>query len=290
MHRRFSWLALAFALAFPGIATADPIAILAGENFYGEAAAAIGGDRVAVTSVLIAPGTDPHDFEPSPSVAAGVSDARIVILNGADYDHWLVHLLDATDNSDRIVINVAALIGIEDGQNPHIWYDPKAMPALANALTEQLISIDPEGAADYTAGRDAFLATLAPIAGRVAELRDQFAGTPVAATEPVFGTMADAIGLKMQNESFQVAIMNEVEPAASYLAAMEDDLREGRVKVLFYNAQVEDAFTRNLAAIAAEAGVPIVGVTETQPAGKSYAEWMLDAVEATAKALSDKAS
>lgn len=290
MHRVFSAFTLAIALASPGIARADPIAILAGENFYGEAASAIGGDRVAVTSVLLAPGTDPHDFEPSPSVATGVADARIVILNGADYDHWLEHLLEATDDTDRTVVNVAELIGVVEGRNPHIWYDPKAMPALANALTQHLISIDPEGVADYTARRDAYLATLAPISARIAELRAEFADTPVAATEPVFGYMAEAIGLKMQNESFQVAIMNEVEPAASDIAAMEDDLRAGRVKVLFYNAQVEDGFTRNLAAIAEEAGVPIVGVTETQPAGMTFAEWMLEAVEATAKALSDKAS
>ena len=290
MNRWVSLIAIAAVVALPHAGSANPIAIVAAENFYGEAAAAIGGDRVEVESILLAPGADPHDFEPSASVATGVADAQIVILNGADYDHWMEHLLEASGSPDRIVINVADLIGVEEGQNPHIWYDPKAMPALANTLTEHLISLDPDGTADYAARRDAFLATLTPIGKSITELRAQFAGTPVAATEPVFGYMAEAIGLKMQNESFQTAIMNEVEPAASDIAAMEDDLRERRVKVLFYNAQVEDAFTANLAVIAEEAGVPIVGVAETQPADKSYAEWMLEAVEATAKALNDKAS
>jgi zinc/manganese transport system substrate-binding protein len=71
---------------------------------------------------------------------------------------------------------------------------------------------------------------------------------------------------------------------------MEDAIRNGTVKVLFYNGQVEDAFTRNLAALAKQAGVPIVAVTETQPAGKDFAAWMLDTLNATAKALGDKTS
>ncbi len=94
----------------------------------------------------------------------------------------------------------------------------------------------------------------------------------------------------MQNEAFQTAIMNETEPAASDIAAMEDAIRNGTVKILFYNAQVEDAFTRNLAALAKASGVPIVGVTETEPAGKTFPAWMLDALDATAHALGDKTS
>jgi zinc/manganese transport system substrate-binding protein len=282
--------ALAFSLALVLPAAAEPISILAAENFYGEAATAIGGDRVAVESVIVAAGTDPHDFEPPASVARGVADADIVIMNGADYDHWMEHLLEASSGDGRVVIDVASLIGVEEGDNPHIWYDPKAMPALANALADALIAADPAGKADYEARRDAFLATLAPIDTTVADLRARFAGTAVIATEPVFGYMADAIGLTMQNEAFQTAIMNETEPAASDIAAVEDDIRSGRVRVLFYNAQVEDAFTKNLADLARDAGVPVVGVTETQPEGKSFAEWMTETLGATAKALGDTAS
>jgi zinc/manganese transport system substrate-binding protein len=281
-------LALSIVLALP--AAAEPISILAAENFYGEAASAIGGDRVAVESVIVAAGTDPHDFEPPASVARATAEADIVIMNGADYDHWMEHLIEASSSDGRIVIDVASLIGVEEGENPHIWYDPKAMPALANALTDALIAVDPDGKAGYEARRDAFLARLAPIDATVADLRARFAGTAVVATEPVFGHMADAIGLTMQNEAFQTAIMNEIEPAASDIAAVEDDIRGGKVRVLFYNSQVEDAFTRNLADLARASGVPIVGVSETQPAGKTFAEWMIDTLDATARALDDQSS
>lgn len=286
MKRLIAALALSAAFALPAIAD-EPIAILAATNFYGEAATAIGGDRVAVESVIIAPGVDPHDFDPPPSVARAVADADIVVMNGADYDHWLEHLIEANEVDGRTVINVAELIGVEEGENPHVWYDPKAMPALASALAETLAEIVPDATDDFTAARDAFVATLAPVDERIAELHAQFAGTEVAATEPVFGYLADALGLEMTNEAFQTAIMNESEPAASDIAALEDDIRSGRVKVLFYNEQVEDAFTRNLADLARASGVPLVGVSETQPDGKTFAEWMLDTLDETGKALGD---
>ena len=277
-------LAVLATAAFAFSAHAAPLTILAAENFYGEAAQAIGGDRVTVKSVIIAPDTDPHDFDP-PSVAREAADAAIVIMNGADYDPWMARLVDANAVDGRTVIDVAALSGHKSGDNPHVWYDPQAMPAMANALTTELVRRDPAGKDGYQQRRDAFLATLAPIAKRVAELKQKFAGTPVVATEPVFGYMAGAIGLKMQNQAFQTAIMNGSEPGASDVAAMEDAIRKGTVKVLFYNAQVEDAFTRNLAALAKSTGVPLVPVTETEPEGKTYAEWMLDTLNATAKAL-----
>lgn len=280
--------ALAFSATFAAPAAAsETISILAATNFYGEAATAIGGAQVAVTSVIIAPGMDPHDYDPPPSVARAVADADIVIMNGADYDHWLEHLIEANEVEGRIVIDVADLIGVEEGENPHVWYDPKAMPALASALAETLAEVRPDDATEFAAARDAFVATLAPVDEKIAALRARFAGTEIAATEPVFGYMAEALGLETTNEAFQTAIMNEAEPAASDIAAVEDDIRSGRVKVLFYNEQVEDAFTRNLADLARASGVPLVGVTETQPDGKTFAEWMLDVLDETGKALGD---
>jgi zinc/manganese transport system substrate-binding protein len=282
--------ALLFLAASALPAAAQPIAIVAAENFYGEAAAAIGGDRVQVTSVIMQQGTDPHDYEPTPSVATSVADAGLVILNGADYDPWMERLVAASTNTQRKVIDVAALIGRKAGDNPHVWYDPQAMPALANALADTFSAVDPEGKAGYAQRRDAFLASLAPIRQKVDQLKARFAGTPVTATEPVFGYMAEALGLKMQNDAFQTAIMNETEPSASEIASMQNDIRNGKVKVLFYNSQVEDPLTQQLSEAAKAAGVPIVGVTETQPEGKTFAEWMLDELNATSKALGSPAT
>jgi zinc/manganese transport system substrate-binding protein len=289
MNRILPALVFLAASALPALA-AGPISIVAAENFYGEAAAAVGGDGVKVTSVIVQQGTDPHDYEPTPSVATAVADAGVVILSGADYDPWMGRLVEASANDARKVIDVASLIGRKPGDNPHVWYDPKAMPALANALADTFSALDPAGKAGYDTRRDAFLASLAPIQAKVDQLRTAFANTPVTATEPVFGYMAEALGFKMQNDAFQTAIMNETEPSAAAVASMEDDIKNGRVKIVFYNSQVEDPLTQHLAEAAKAAGVPVVGVTETQPEGQTFTQWMLGELDATAKALGAPAS
>ncbi|MEX0853076.1 MAG: zinc ABC transporter substrate-binding protein, partial [Bauldia sp.] len=90
------------AAVSPVIAADRPIKIVAAEGFYGEAAKATGGDRVVVENVIVAPGTDPHDFDPPPSVAVAVADAAVVIMNGAGYDHWMERLIEASPDPQRV--------------------------------------------------------------------------------------------------------------------------------------------------------------------------------------------
>jgi zinc/manganese transport system substrate-binding protein len=281
--------AMLFAVV-PARAAGLPVPVVAAENVYGEVAAAIGGDRVAVRSVIVSAKTDPHDFEPPPSVAEDVAGARVVILNGAGYDHWMERLVQASDNPGRTVINVATLIGAVEGDNPHLWYDPRAVPALAAALAQSLAAVDRAGAAGYESRRKDFVASLQTLNEKITEIRDRYAGTPVTATEPVFGPMAAALGLDMRNEDFQRAVMNETEPSAREIAAFDDDLKNRQVKVLFYNSQVVDPLTEQALAAARNAGVPVVGVTEILPPGKTYLDWMLGELDTTARALAAPSS
>jgi zinc/manganese transport system substrate-binding protein len=135
-----------------------------------------------------------------------------------------------------------------------------------------------------------YAASLDELNQKIAAIRERFAGTEVTASEPVFGLMAEALGLKMLGEDFQHAIMNETEPSARAIGEVEDDIRSGRTKVLFYNSQVVDPLTERLLATASEAGVPVVAVTESMPKGQTYVGWMLDQLVATAKALAAPAS
>ena len=94
------------ALVFAGMSTvaqAAPISLVAAENFYGDVAKQIGGSNVAVTSILSNPDDDPHLFEASPTTAKALADAKLVILNGADYDPWMDKLLAANPVADRKV-------------------------------------------------------------------------------------------------------------------------------------------------------------------------------------------
>jgi zinc/manganese transport system substrate-binding protein len=283
-------MTLAVAMGVAATATAQPIPVVAAEDFYGEAARAIGGDRVVVTDILANPDVDPHDYEATPSTARAVADARIVIYNGVNYDPWMDKLIAASAAPNRTAINVAALLGRKPGDNPHLWYDPTAMPAVADALAGVLAAADPAGADEYTSRKSAFIQSLETMNQKIGAAKQRFAGEPVTASEPVFGYMAEALGLDMRNERFQTAIMNETEPSARDIAAMESDLRDGKVKVFFYNTQVTDPLTEHLMALARAANVPVVGVTETKPAGMTYVDWMLSEIDATEKALAGPSS
>jgi zinc/manganese transport system substrate-binding protein len=283
-------LTVTFAASAPATAAEQKIVVVAAENFYGDVARQIGGDRVAVTSVLNNPDQDPHLFETTPSLVRRIAAANLVIYNGAAYDPWMDKLLNVAAAPDRAVIVAADLVHKHAGADPHLWYDPPTIPAVATALAATLSTIDPPHKSDYAARLKTFLASLAPLNEKIAAIADKYAGTPVTATEPVFGSMAAALRLTMRNPSFQLAVMNNTEPSARDLARFEADLKTHNVRVMFYNTQAADRLVRRLVDMARAANVPVVGVTETCPPGLTYQAWMLRELEATEKALAGPAS
>ncbi|WP_031195142.1 MULTISPECIES: zinc ABC transporter substrate-binding protein [unclassified Mesorhizobium] len=263
----------------------DKLTIVAAENFYGDLARQIGGSNVTVTSILANPDDDPHLFETSPSTARTIADAKIVIYNGADYDPWMDKLLSASTAKDRTTIVAADLIGKKSGDNPHLWYDPATLPAIAKALSADLAKRDPANAVYYEANLKAFQTSLEAIDKEITDVKNTYAGTEVTATEPVFGYMAEALGLKMLNYDFQVALMNDAEPSATQVAAFENSLKDGSAKILFYNSQVTDEATTRLLDIAKQNKVTVIGVTETEPAGQTIQTWLGGQIDAVQKAL-----
>ena len=264
---------------------AQPVSIVAAENFYGDVARQIGGNAVKVTSILSNPDQDPHLFEASPSVARSLAGARIVVYNGLDYDPWMEKLLSASKAADRQEIVVSDLIGKKLGDNPHIWYDTNTMVAFAKALTDALDTVDPTDKSAYDQRLAAFTASLKPIQDKIAELKDRVNGTPATATEPVFGYMFGGLGMDVRDFDFQLAVMNNTEPSASEVARFEDDLKNHRVKLLVYNSQASDPLAEKMLKLARATKIPIVGVSETEPPGTTYQAWMTGALEAVDKAL-----
>ena len=191
--RAFFLLALAVALNLT-VARAEPVRIVAAENFYGDVAQQLGAADVSVNSILSNPDQDPHLFEASASTAKRIAEAQIVIFNGADYDPWMPKLLSASPRSKRKVIEVATLVHKKAGDNPHLWYDPNTMPAVATSLIALLATIDSNHRADYERRLSKFEEVLKPINEKVAALRQKYAGVPITATESVFESMATVIG------------------------------------------------------------------------------------------------
>jgi zinc/manganese transport system substrate-binding protein len=271
-------------------ALADPVKVVAAENFYGELASRIGGADVAVTSILTNPDQDPHLFEASTQTAKLLSEANVVIVNGADYDPWMEKLLKASKAPGRREIIVAALVGRKAGDNPHLWYEPAYMKAAARALTLELAAVDPAHKADYETREAGFLDSLKPLDAKLAEMREKYSGLPIAASEPVFGYSAGLIGLDVHNEKFALAVMNNSEPGASDVADFESDLKGHRVRAMLYNAQARAPAVQRLVRMAKDNNIPVVGVSETEPPGMTYQSWMLGQLDALDHALAGGAN
>jgi zinc/manganese transport system substrate-binding protein len=281
-------LSIAVALAACGNpATTVPsgrISVVAAEDQYGSIASAIGGRYVYVTSLLSNPNTDPHEFEASASTARMVSGARLVIENGLGYDSWIDRLLSASPDSDRKLITVGSLLGRSVGDNPHVWYMPAGWPKIARVVAGALSALDPKHRAYYRARATAWIHSLEPAEREIRMLRRRTAGKTVIATEPVYGYMLQALGLTSLDGPFQKAIMDGTDPSPRSVADFQEALQNHTARLLFYNSQVSDPMTVRMRSIASQFHVPQVGITETKPRGRSFAQWQLSQLKAVGRA------
>lgn len=277
---------LAMLISLPLMAHAS-INIVAAENVYGEVAKQLGGDHVTVTNIINSPSQDPHLFNTNPSTAIAISHADIIIYSGADYDPWMQALLSIKTDKSKTVIEVAKLMQISSGSNPHIWYLPKTMPTFAQRLVNELIRLDPQHANDYNEHLKHFLADYQKIFAKISDLKNRYDKTPIISTEPIFTYLSDSIGLTMHAEAFQASIMNDVPPSVTDIKAFIDDLNERKVRVLIYNDQVVNPMTKRMLDLAKKNNIAIVGVTEMLPLDKTYIQWMLEQLNELEKALAN---
>jgi zinc/manganese transport system substrate-binding protein len=264
------------------------LAIVAGENFYGDLATQLGGSHVRVTSILSDPSVDPHLYESNVDNAKAVGAASLVIKNGMGYDAFMDKLLAASPRPARIVVDVGQAMGAQDGANPHLWYKPDTMPRLAQVLTDRLSQLDPANSADFNAGLQRFNTSLKPLQDRIATMKAKDAGLKVLPTEPVFDYTADALGLEVVDKegAFQRAVEEGNDPPADAVGKFRQQLASHAIKALIYNSQAVTPITSQMQNTAKQNNVPVVGVTETEPPGKNYQQWMLDQLDQLQRALS----
>jgi len=288
------WLALVSAVALStlsgcGSNSSVPngkIGAVAGENFYGDLITRVGGDLVSVTSILNDPNIDPHTYETNTQNAQNVADATLVVENGLGYDAFLDHLITATPRSDRTVIDAQQLLGVADGSNPHVWYEPGTMPKVARAVADALEKLKPDAKTAIEANLKTYLDSFAPLTAKIAELKSKYAAISVSYTEPVPGYLVTALGWQsLTPVGFAKAIEDGTDPAPSDVAAEQDLLTGHKVKVLLYNNQATSPVTGSVKSLAQQSGVPVVGVSETMPIGKSFVEWQLAQLNAIESAL-----
>jgi zinc/manganese transport system substrate-binding protein len=262
------------------------------ENEYANVISQIGGRYVSVSAIESNPNTDPHAFQASPSVAQLVGAAQIVVQNGLGYDTFMDKIESASPSASRKVIDVQKLLGLPDSTpNPHLWYAPTTMPAVARALAEDLSALAPQHAAYFRTNTKRFIASLAPWSRALASFAHHHPRTAVAVTEPVGNYMLHAAGVSISTPfSLQADVMNGVDPAPQDVSLQRDLLARHRVKALLYNQQVTDSLTDSFVAAARKAGVPVVGLYETMPGDHDYQSWMLAEVRALERAVTQRTS
>jgi zinc/manganese transport system substrate-binding protein len=257
------------------------IQVVAAENFWGSLVSQLGGNQTSVLSIVTDPNADPHEYEASTADARAIANAQFIVVNGVGYDQWALGLIAADGNPSQVVLNVGTLNGVSvDGGivtgNPHMWYNPVYVNRTVAAMYSDLVSIQPGSTAYFQANYAALNASLAALYGRATEIRNEFAGTPVASTESIFVYLANFTDLDLVSPpEFMEAIAEGNDPPPQSVVQFQCQLEGGQVHVLVYNEQTVTPLTTQMKAIAAAHNVSVVGVTETiQPPDTPFQVWM----------------
>ncbi|WP_460722233.1 metal ABC transporter solute-binding protein, Zn/Mn family [Nocardia heshunensis] len=279
--------------------SSDGLTVVASTNVWGDITKAVAGPDVKVESIINDPKVDPHSFEVSPSDAAKITDAKLVVYNGGHYDEFIEK---AIAGKSKTVVNAFDVAGHDHASasatpdpaadthsheaNEHIWYDVHEVGHIAAHIADALGEIDPDHKQAYTDRATAFAAKLAPIEAVTAKIAAEHPNQPVLQTEPLAAYMLTAAKADDKTpHAFQEAIEQGTDPAPADVAAVRDLLTGKQVRALVYNIQTEDKVTQDLKSTADKSGVTVVEVTETLPADKDYITWMTDNANALAKAL-----
>jgi ABC-type Zn uptake system ZnuABC Zn-binding protein ZnuA len=238
----------ACAPAPAGSGAVDAVQVVASTTVFADIVANVGGDRVAVRSIIPA-GVGPEDYEPKPDDARALDDADLIVSNGVGLDDFLDRLIVANgSDAARLVLGDGIPTILVDGEpNPHFWLDPTLvvtyyLPTIEAKLTE----IDPAGAATYRANAASYAAEVGTMD---AELKTEVEAIPEAIRKLV--TFHDAFPYFARHFGFELVgvILSSPgqEPSAGDLAALVETVKAAGVKAVFSEAQFSPALAETLA-------------------------------------------
>lgn len=264
------------------------VSVVAAENFWGSIASQLAGARARVVSIIVNPATDPHSYEPTAQDARALATAQLTIVNGVGYDPWAPRLLAANPVSGRVVLNVGDLLGLHEGDNPHRWYDPANVVAVAQAITSDLKRLDPKDGAYFDRRLHAFGTTgLAQYRALIAAIKARYGGVAVGASESIFVLQAPALGLRLITPaSFMKATSEGTEPSAQDIVTIQHQITTRQIKVWIYNSQNATPQIQQLNQLARSHGIPGATITETlDPPTVSFQQWQVSQLQRIARAL-----
>lgn len=260
------------------------IEVAASVNQWGTVAKALGGDNVNVTSIINSTNVDAHDYEPTTSDIAKLQKAQVIIVNGAGYDAWAVK---AAQTANAIIVNAAEIGGVNDGENPHVWFSADVRKAVAQAITEAYEQADAAKKNDFDKMNDRWTAEENNVESKIAEVKQKTDGLAYAATESVASYLAEDMGLADATTSgYARATANESEPTPTDIKQFTDALKAGEIKLLVVNTQEESELTGKITDAAKSVEVPMVELTEQMPEQyDSLTAWMEGLVDAFSQAI-----
>ena len=260
------------------------IEVVASVNQWGTVAKTLGGDNVNVTSIINSTNVDAHDYEPTTSDIAKLQKAQVIIVNGAGYDAWAVK---AAQSANVTIVNAAAVGGVNDGENPHVWFSADVRKAVAQAITEAYEQADAAKKSDFDKLHDQWKSEENNVESKIAEVKQKSDGLAYAATESVASYLAEDMGLTDATPSGSArATANESEPTPTDIKQFTDALKAGEIKLLVVNTQEESELTGKITNAAKSANVPMVELTEQMPEQyDSLTAWMESLVDAFSQVI-----
>ena len=252
--------------------------VVAAENFWGSVARQLAGSKGAVTSVIVNPNTDPHDYSPTAGDARTIAGANIAIVNGIGYDNWASQLVDANPVSGRTVLDVGDLLGLQQGDNPHQWYSPASVRKVVDAISTAYRKLDPTNAAYFAAQEQHFNRVSLKDYDRLrAEIRRRFAGVPVGYSESIFQPLGDDLRLKLTTPySFAKSVTEGTEISAKDKQTVDRQVQGRLIKVWVFNSQNVTPDIQRINVLCKQRHIPVTTVTETlSPARLSFEQWQV---------------
>ena len=280
------------------------LTIVSSTNVWGDVASSVGGDLVQVVSIIDSFSQDPHSYEASARDQLAVNDADVVVANGGGYDSFIDTLAEAAGNSNVVYAFLPEELeqapqeedhATEEGDhdhdhahgNEHVWYDFNVVEDFATRLAEQLKTLDPDNAEQYTANLKEFLVGIESLEERAAAVAGSISDAKVISSEPVADYLLAELGLtNITPESFSQAIEEELDVSPADLLEIQNLISTNSVDLFVVNIQTGSVQIDALVELAEASGVAVIQVSELLPEGLGYLAWMeqnISAIEAGLK-------
>ncbi|WP_092146216.1 metal ABC transporter substrate-binding protein [Bradyrhizobium sp. NFR13] len=262
----------------------DKIHIVASFSILGDFVRNVGGERVAVTT-LVGPNGDAHVYTPSPTDAKKIADAKLVVVNGLGFEGWLPRLVKSSGGKATVVTATQGIAPrkLDSHEDPHAWQSVANAKLYVANIRDALAKADPAGANAYKANAEAYLAKLAVLDN---DVKAAVASIPkarrkVISTHDAFGYFAAAYGIEFIAPQ---GVSTDSEPSAKDIAVIITQLKLSKIPAVFLENIADPRLMRR---IAAETGAKIGGTlySDSLTAENGDAPTYIDMVRHNIKAL-----